>query len=187
MDVDNVAADEDASKTAEIKLHVGGVEPKEGWMIVNIMDGPHVDVLGSTTDLSPFGDATVSTIYASHILEHLSYQHELIQALREFARVLKPGGQLMVSVPNLEVLCRLYMMPGVSLDHRFFVMRMIFGGQVDDYDYHKTGFDFATMKHFMEHVGFHGCKRVESHGLFNDTSDKEMLGTRISLNMVATR
>jgi predicted SAM-dependent methyltransferase len=170
---------------SEIKLHVGGVEPKDGWTIVNIQEGPNVDVLGSATDLSMFEDSSVSMIYASHILEHLSYMHELDQALKEFVRVLKQGGILLASVPDLEILCRLYLLPNLNPNQRYFVMRMIYGGQTDDFDYHKVGFNFWTMCHFLQKAGFDRVTRVESHGLFNDTSEKIILGAPISLNIKA--
>ncbi|GAA1406309.1 hypothetical protein GCM10009662_38060 [Catellatospora coxensis] len=46
------------------------------------------------TDL-PFGDATFDTVIANHMLYHLD---DPTAALREFARVLRPGGHLAVAV-----------------------------------------------------------------------------------------
>jgi len=48
----------------------------------------------------PFGDAAFDRALCLDVLEHLSYE-EQPRALTELARVLRPGGELLVSVPNL--------------------------------------------------------------------------------------
>ena len=35
-----------------LRLHIGGEEPKAGWTILNVQEGPHVDALGDCRDLS---------------------------------------------------------------------------------------------------------------------------------------
>jgi predicted SAM-dependent methyltransferase len=48
-------------------------------------------------------------IYASHLLEHLPHRSKVGNALREWRRVLRPGGEIMISVSDFEVLCRLFL------------------------------------------------------------------------------
>ena len=83
-----------------LRLHIGGKEPSPEWKIFNIQPGPNVDFVGNCIDLGQFADGSVASIYASHVLEHLGYKKELPTALREFHRVLVPGGSLMVSEPR---------------------------------------------------------------------------------------
>jgi SAM-dependent methyltransferase len=54
---------------------------------------------GSLVDL-PYGDATFARAMCLDVLEHLPYDQQPI-ALAELCRVLEPGGELLVSVPNL--------------------------------------------------------------------------------------
>ncbi|MCI4362933.1 MAG: class I SAM-dependent methyltransferase [Thermoplasmata archaeon] len=48
---------------------------------------------------TPFRDGSFDLILASHVLEHL---HDPIAALREYDRLLRPGGRLVVGVPNFD-------------------------------------------------------------------------------------
>ena len=66
-------------------------------------------------------------------------------------------------------------------------MRMIFGGQTDEFDYHYFGWNFEFMKNFLEVAGFRNIEKVQSLGLFDDTSDYKPYGFPISLNVIATK
>jgi predicted SAM-dependent methyltransferase len=170
-----------------LRLHVGGETPKPGWKILNIQPGPHVDFTGTCTDLSRFGSGTVETIYASHVLEHLSYVDELLAALKEFRRVLRSGGLLQVSVPDFEALCRLFLDTRLDASMRFHVMRIIFGGQMDPYDVHKVGLTEEFLADFLTTAGFRDISRVEGFGLFEDTSTLALGGIPVSLNVQAVK
>lgn len=170
-----------------LKLHIGGKEPKDGWSILNIQPAPHVDYVGSCTDLSAFADNSVNEIYASHVFEHLGFREELTTALAECCRVLKPGCLLGISVPDISVLGTMMADPSVSPQDQHMLLSMIFGSQTDPYDFHKVGFTENILKSFLAGAGFDVAKRVESLGLFQDASEAVFLGRRISLNMVAKK
>lgn len=170
-----------------LRLHVGGEEVKAGWKILNIQAKPGVDFIGTATDLSQFADNTVDEIYASHIYEHLDYTGELFTALNEAFRVIKPGGMFKVGVPDLEALARLILAPNLDVQRRWYVMRMIYGGHIDDFDYHYVGYTFQIMGQLLHQTGFRDIKRVVSFGLFQDTTELVYEGTRISLNMQGTK
>lgn len=170
-----------------LRLHVGGTTPKEGWKILNTLPGPDVDFLGDCKDLSQFADNSVAEIYGSHVYEHLDYASTLIIALREANRVLEPGGLFRLAVPDLDVLCKLFVHPDLTGGERWHVMRMIYGGHVDEFDYHYGGYNFELMSACLEKAGFANIRRVENFGLFNDTSTMIFLGVPISLNMQALK
>lgn len=170
----------------EVRLHIGGVQPRTGWKILNIQPGPAVDFVGSCTDLTQFADGSVAEVYASHVFEHLGYQRELQTVLAGVRRILRPGGCLRVSVPDLDVLCRLFVHPQATPEARFHLMRVLYGGQMDEHDFHKVGFTLEILGHFLARHGFRDIRRVAEHGLFEDTSRLVLFGHPISLNVVAT-
>lgn len=168
------------------RLHIGGTVRTEGWEVLNAVPGPCVDHLGNANDLSAFADATFEAIYASHVVEHLDYKDELMATLREWWRVLAPGGKLYVGVPDMDVLCRLFLeRKQLTGNDRFFVMRMMFGGHVDQYDYHVVGFNDEILGSYLHQAGFVSLRRVENFGLFSDTSAMQFRGVPISLNVIA--
>lgn len=168
-----------------LRLHIGGHAPMPGWKILNVQPGPHVDYVGSCTDLEQFADGSVAEVYGSHVLEHLGYVEELPHTLKEINRILEPTGRLYISVPDLERLMQLATRRDLSFHDRFLVMRMMFGGQVDAYDFHKIGFTWEILCHYLGHAGFPAATRVPEHGMFPDTSSMRFAGELISLNVIA--
>jgi len=64
------------------------------------------DIVGTMTDMSVVPDASVDAIFSSHNIEHL-YPHEVPVALKEFLRVLRPDGFLVITCPDLQSVCAL--------------------------------------------------------------------------------
>jgi predicted SAM-dependent methyltransferase len=174
-----------AAQTEPLRLHIGGKQWKEGWRILNIQPGEDVDFVGDCCDLGQFADGSVHEVYASHVLEHLGYQTDLPRALSEIARVLKPGGSAMISVPDFEVLCRQFLDPGATPAERFHTMRMAFGGQIDKHDFHFVGLSDELLRSYLYRAGFARVERVKSFDLFRDASVLEVGGRAISLNVIA--
>jgi predicted SAM-dependent methyltransferase len=139
-------------------------------------------------DLGAFPDDSFDRIYASHVAEHFDYKDQLLATLKEWHRVLVPAGELLVSVPDLDVLARLFVDRALlSANERYLVMRMIFGGHIDKYDYHLVGLNEEFLREFLHAAGFTGMRRVKRFELFHDSSSLTVKGVLISLNMVATK
>lgn len=169
------------------RLHIGGKEARTGWKLLNIQTADGVDYVGDIRDLSQFPDASFDAVYGSHVLEHVGYQKTLGGVVQSIHRILRPGGKFLVSVPDLEVLCRLFIHEQMTANDRFFVMRMMFGGQTDEHDFHYVGLNAEFLAHYLRQAGFREIYRVPKFGIFNDTSSMRYQGTLISLNMVAIK
>ena len=75
----------------------------EQWREVRLDVDPQTnpDIVGTFADMRGLvPDAQFEAIYSSHAIEHL-YAHEVIPALREFVRVLKPDGFALLTCPDL--------------------------------------------------------------------------------------
>lgn len=92
------------SKPALPYINVGcGEFRAEGYVnldITSVEDGPQPDIVASALDL-PFTKDSVERVYAGHVLEHLAYE-DVPKALKEFERVLKKDGILMVVGPDAD-------------------------------------------------------------------------------------
>lgn len=64
------------------------------------------DIIGSMLDMAEVENAYVDAIYSAHNIEHV-YAHEVPLVLKEFIRVLKPDGFLVITCPDLQTVCAL--------------------------------------------------------------------------------
>ena len=108
--------------------------------------------------------ASVDAVWSSHNVEHL-YAHQVPAALGEFHRVLKPGGFALITLPDLQAVCRyiaddkledvLYESPAgpirpidVVYGHRASI------GRGNHFMAHKTGFTARTLGAKLVRAGF---------------------------------
>lgn len=175
------------------RLHLGcGPIRAEGWTNVDIVLTPATDVLDDVRALRRFPAGFAEGIYACHVLEHVAHD-EVEPILRAWRRVLKPGGELRISVPDVDRIVDIYkrnwqhfQTPGNSPWNG-----LIWGGQTNPYDFHMTGFNFCWLKFLLERNGFEAVQTYphEPHflGLKDGSLANEPFGEFISLNVQARR
>lgn len=86
-----------------MKLNLGcQVHYFEGWTNVDIIGddpGIKVDLVADVGQLPTIADESVDFIYAGHLVEHF-YPDTIHDAIREWFRVLKKGGKLVIVTPD---------------------------------------------------------------------------------------
>lgn len=183
----------------EIRLHLGcGKRYIPGFVHVDLDSFPHIDYQSDVAHLPMFQDESVSLIYSSHALEYFD-RIEVQEVLKEWWRVLRPGGILRVAVPDFEALVKVYQQYGdlgkvVGPLYGRIVIKTPDGEKAT---YHKTVYDFRALKDVLEQAGFGNVHRYEwrntIHKDYDDFSqayiphmDKEH-GLLISLNVEGER
>lgn len=179
-----------------MKLHLGcGRRFIPGFVHVDVAAYPHVDHRAPAEDLSFATDGSAELIYASHLLEHYA-RDEFKGALREWWRVLRPGGVLRLAVPDFEACAGIYYERGLE-DGLNGLVGLICGGQRDRFDFHKMIFDEKLLSAALIEVGFQAVRRWDwrqtEHHTVDDYSqaylphlDKEH-GRLMSLNLEAVK
>lgn len=171
--------------SAARKLHIGGKTRKPGWQNLDVRPDEHVDVVGDLRSLDHVADQSYDVIYASHVLEHFAYRTELPQVLATLRRLLARPGKLLVSVPDLDGLCRLFLDPTLAGRDRFHIMRIMFGGQMHEFDFHYVGLNWDFLRDYLHHAGFTRAYRLSELRIFDDSSGMSINNVPISLNVVA--
>jgi predicted SAM-dependent methyltransferase len=172
-----------------LNLGSGGVA-LEGFTNVDALpDAPGVDVVADLSARLPFADGEADLIYAAHVLEH--FPTDVVpNLLADWRRVLRSGGLLLVGVPDLEVIARVMIeeRPGWFTPPHSPWLGAIYGGQKDEYDFHKTGFTAPWLSALLTDAGFGSVERVERFrevGAADTSFSPVPFGRNISLNMRA--
>ena len=176
-----------------MKLHLGcGYKILDGYINVDVRTETNCDVIDDVSKLHNFKNNTVYEIYACHVLEHFN-RFEYQDVLKKWFDVLKPGGVLKISVPDLNKVIHQYN-KGMDLEK---LLGFIYGGQNYEQNYHYIGFDFNMLKKSLECVGFSEIKlwdwKLTPHSTIDDYSqsylphmDKDN-GLLMSLNIQGTK
>jgi len=150
-----------------MKLHIGcGKKYISGYKHLDVIDFEHVDFVCDTRRLSMIDDASVSEIYACHILEHVE-RDEVVTVLREWNRVLKIGGILRVAVPDFEAVVAEYQEKKDLLCFQ----GLLYGGQTYDYNFHHVAFDFTVLHSFLVEAGFANIERYDWQSFLPENYD----------------
>lgn len=111
-----------------------------------------------------YPDNSVEKIYCSHTLEHIGLK-EVVPTLNEWYRVLKPGGEVIINVPDLEWVAKQILdisenKPAQSplFCTHLTLMEVIYGNQDHEGEFHKCGFTKLAMLHRLIDANF---KKIE--------------------------
>ena len=151
------------------------------------------DILGTLTDMKLVETNSVDAIYSSHNIEHV-FPHEVPIVLKEFYRVLKDDGMVVLRCPDLQSVCEavvddkllqpLYESPAgpispidILYGHRPAIARG------NEYMAHKGGFTYSVLNDVFIEVGFkmnYGGRNPDRWELFIISFKQEKLQEEIN-------
>ncbi len=134
------------------KLNLGcGWDHRPGYINVDFVPHHKPDLLADVRDLSMFPADHFDEILAQDVLEHLE-RTEIDSALEEWARLLRPGGELFVRVPNIIGVAEL-LKEKLSFEEQSTLVQNLFGTQAYTGDYHHVGFTEITLRTQLHAAG----------------------------------
>ncbi len=157
-----------------IRLHIGcGTRILPGWVNIDAVPRPGTGAVRMDLAALPYGDGTVDTILAEHVLEHLDFSEES-RVWPELARVLRPGGVLTLEVPDFTWVCATFLAArdewrefyrvghpdhyagcGRDLRQRWGILQtMFFGNQNGSGQYHRSAYTEGKLRALAEELGF---------------------------------
>lgn len=170
-----------------MKLHLAcGKLRLPGFINIDI-DSDVADLKADIKKLPNFGESTVDEIYISHCLEHFE-RKEVLDVLLEYKRLLKVNGILRIAVPDLKNVANLIL----SEEGQHLVTGLLYGGQKNQYDFHKIGYTFGTLYNILECMGFEDIKIYDAWEFLGENNDDysksyiphmDRSGTLMSLNI----
>lgn len=140
-----------------LKVDIGAGDPRdgesspEGYLKQDVDPSiPGLDIVCDFKDLlSKLGPESCQALRASHVLEHFGI-HEQTENFQMLYELLEPGGEIEIIVPNFAWHCGLVLMEGKDEDAVYYA----FGGQLDEWDYHKYGFTPKLLEKHLKEAGF---------------------------------
>ena len=178
-------------ETQELKLNLGSRDRHiPGFKSIDI-NSEFAEQRASISDLWMYKTGSVSEIYCSHALEHLPHKYTL-DTLKEWHRLLKPGGILYVAVPDFERTVELYLKTkaeGIGLTD--WAVNFLWGDQGYKEAFHYAGFDFLRLRKLLFAAGFSEASQVEFFPIGDPKDCSHLRSTidakPISLNVIAVK
>ena len=147
----------DPMKLKPLKLNVGcGEMYLEGFVNIDLHN-PKADITANVISLPMFADNTVDEIYSSHVIEHFHF-HDGLLAMKEWHRILRPGGKLYIEAPELLGICRKFL--NEPPENHIELYYQLFGQPWFPGQTHLFGYTENQMRWSLESIGFKNLRRM---------------------------
>ncbi len=135
---------------SELRLHLGcGDVDAPGFVNIDGRPMRHVHLVQPLDRLDRFADNSAALVYASHCLEHFPHA-ELPRVLKEWCRVLRPGGVVRVAVPDFDAIIAMYQDLGRDIGP---TQLALMGGQDYPFNFHYTILNETSLTQLLKDAG----------------------------------
>ena len=178
----------------QYKSEIKGFD-NENWKEIrfDIDEKVNPDIVGTLLDMSAVETGSVDAIYSAHNIEHV-FPHEVPIVLKEFHRVLKDDGMVLLVCPDLQSVCEaivddkllqpLYESPAGPISP----IDILYGyrpaiARGNEYMAHKGGFTYSVLNDAFIEAGFkmnYGGRNPDLWELFIISFKQEKLQEEIN-------
>ncbi|RNL64200.1 hypothetical protein EFK50_06615 [Nocardioides marmoriginsengisoli] len=159
-----------AKSDRPIKLEIGGLVPRDGWIITNV-NATTRNYLDATSPW-PVEDGSVSYVFTDNVIEHIPLEAGRAMLAQAY-RAMQPGGVIRLLTPDIKKHVELYLSGatavdsdvaqaykalGMTVEHPIDLIRIPIGsfGHHEGYVY-----DFEILEAELKRAGFHSVIRCE--------------------------
>lgn len=168
--------EKDNFNTTKIQIG-GGSHTLIGFLNLDIV--PPADILWDVREGLPFKDKCSKFVFSEHFLEHIDYPISVKKFIHECFRILKLNGQLVIGVPDSEIIVRGYFNKNQVIFKKIFnkwyskrnflkhvdtyidLLNYHFRDQDDDkkYNSHLWAYDYEKLYSLLKNAGFSRIKK----------------------------
>lgn len=176
-----------ATTGAPVRLNLGcGDKILEGFVNVDVVEsraGKKPDVICDLHELTPFEDNSADEVMAIHVVEHF-WRWEVVDILKEWVRVLKPGGKMILECPNLISACQAVLadpdnatLPGVEGQRSMWVL---YGDPrwQDPLMVHRWGYTPKSLAQIMHDAGLRELRQEPAQFKLREPRDMRITGVK---------
>jgi hypothetical protein len=159
-----------ASSARPIKLEIGGLVPREGWVITNV-NATTRNYLDATSPW-PVEDGSVSFVFTDNVIEHIPLAAGRAM-LEQAHRAMQPGGVIRLLTPDIKKHVELYLSGAAAVDsdvaQAYRALGMVVEHPIDliripigSFGHHEGYvYDFEILEAELKRAGFHSVIRCE--------------------------
>jgi predicted SAM-dependent methyltransferase len=168
---------------SDLRIHFGcGKFADPRFFNVDARPFRHVHYVTSSPLMPVLPAQSAEMIYACHVFEHISHRQQL-DVLRRWHELLKPGGELRLSVPDFAKIVDVFMRGRLPLDQ---AQDALMGGQDYPGNFHFALFTSDHLSALLERAGFSNIRGWRSRDQENWPRDWSW-AEWISLNLRAEK
>ena len=111
----------------------------------------------------PFPDNYADYILARQVLEHIPFLN-VMNTLVEWVRVLKPGGRMVITCPNFNLMCQDFLNTEFNFQDFYEASKGFYGNQSHEHDFHITPINPEFLTYLLGQLPVKGTIKSYSRG-----------------------